>query len=255
MSRAPRPHRRRLARWLPRRLRRTAGLALLALTPGLGCGREFFRQWADQDVTEAVFEKSRDPRWQLKTFSIDPPAMSRYADPYDIDRPAAPPDDYATEALSPYPQKPHIRLLTPVEGTGYLEMLAAGPRYDAPPSIEEQLEAGAVPPVPTPAAGVVPPGAVPGAGVPPTSPAPGPFAPGSVPTSTEPGNSGTEPGELTPNSNIPALPSPVPGTPPSVPNRSPQTQTQKRDPGVLTAAYQAPATPATPPGARPTSPG
>ena len=64
-----------------------------------GCGREFFREWANQDVSEAVFEKSRDPRWRLDLFSIEPPALSRYADPYDPDRPPAPPDDYATEAL------------------------------------------------------------------------------------------------------------------------------------------------------------
>ncbi len=70
-----------------RRLK-VAGLALLTLSSGGGCGREFFRQWADQDVTEAVFEKSRDPRWTLPIFTVEPPAMARFAEPFDPDRPA-----------------------------------------------------------------------------------------------------------------------------------------------------------------------
>ena len=47
------------------------GLALAALALGLetGCTREFFREWANQDVTEAIFEKSRDPRFRLDIFS------------------------------------------------------------------------------------------------------------------------------------------------------------------------------------------
>src|SRR5262245_43160935 len=111
-----------------------AGLALtLALVPNFGCGREFFRQWADQDVSEAVFEKSRDPHFRLDGFSIEPPALSRFADPYDIDRPPAPPDDHTVEALSPTPQWPHHKLLTPNEGTGYLDMLDRGPRYEFKP--------------------------------------------------------------------------------------------------------------------------
>ena len=52
-----------------------------------GCGREFYREWANQDVTEAVFEKSRDPRYRLDLFSVEPPALARFADPYDRDRP------------------------------------------------------------------------------------------------------------------------------------------------------------------------
>jgi hypothetical protein len=88
-----------------------------------GCTREFFREWANQDVSEAVFEKTRDPRWRMDVFSVEPPALSRFADPYDQDVPPAPPDDPAAEALSPVPQWPDNRLIVPVEGTGYLDLL------------------------------------------------------------------------------------------------------------------------------------
>lgn len=111
--------------------------AVLGTQPG--CTREFFRDWANQDVTEAIFEKSRDPRWRLDTFSVEPPALSRYADPYDQDFPPAPPDDPAAEALSPMPQWPDNRLIVPAEGTGYIEMLE---RWDE----ERRAQASLVPP-------------------------------------------------------------------------------------------------------------
>ena len=97
------------------RISRGLVLPLLALSSQLGCTREFYRNWANQDVSEAVFEKSRDPRWRLDTFSIEPPAMSRFADPYDQDFPPAPPDDPTSEALSPVPQWPDHRLIVPAE--------------------------------------------------------------------------------------------------------------------------------------------
>ena len=54
------------------------GAILTALALGLqsGCTREFYREWANQDVSEAVFEKSRDPRWRMDIFSVEPPALS-----------------------------------------------------------------------------------------------------------------------------------------------------------------------------------
>src|SRR5262249_35186070 len=105
----------------PRRLRLPAHLAVvLALGAQCGCTREFFREWANQDATEAIFEKSRDPRWRIDMFSIEPPALARYTDYSNPDNPPAPPDDYATEAMSPVPQWPDNRLLSPMEGTGYL---------------------------------------------------------------------------------------------------------------------------------------
>ncbi|MGA7495115.1 MAG: hypothetical protein WBX00_00135, partial [Isosphaeraceae bacterium] len=108
---------------LNRRLRRGALLTLLAVGSQSGCTREFYRDWANQDASEAVFEKSRDPRWRLDAFSIEPPAMSRFADPYDPEFPPAPPDDPTSEALSPVPQWPDHRLIVPVEGTGYIDMM------------------------------------------------------------------------------------------------------------------------------------
>ena len=97
-------------------------VALCSVAPA-GCTREFFREWANQDASEAVFEKSRDPRWRIDMFSIEQPGMSRFADPYDQDVPPAPPDDPAAEALSPVPQWPDNRLMIPVEGTGYQDLL------------------------------------------------------------------------------------------------------------------------------------
>src|SRR5271157_6053982 len=108
---------------LNRRLRRGALLTLLAVGSQSGCTREFYRDWANQDASEAVFEKSRDPRWRLDAFSIEPPAMSRFADPYDPEFPPAPPDDPTSEALSPVPQWPDHRLIVPAEGAGYIDMM------------------------------------------------------------------------------------------------------------------------------------
>ena len=113
-----------------RQLGSGAILTMLALGAQSGCTREFYREWANQDVSEAVFEKSRDPRWRIDVFSVEPPALSRYADPYDQEVPPAPPDDAASEALSPVPQWPDNRLLVPPEGTGYLDLLEYWRRDD-----------------------------------------------------------------------------------------------------------------------------
>jgi hypothetical protein len=116
-SRNPRP------RTTARQLGFGAILAAVAVGTQSGCTREFYREWANQDVSEAVFEKTRDPRWRMDVFSVEPPALSRFADPYDQEVPPAPPDDPAAEALSPVPQWPDNRLLVPPEGTGYLDLL------------------------------------------------------------------------------------------------------------------------------------
>jgi Outer membrane efflux protein len=164
----------------PRRFGIAPALMALLLGTQPGCTREFFREWANQDVSEAVFEKSRDPRWRLDTFSVEPPAMSRFADPYDQDFPPAPPDDLASEALSPVPQSPDNRLIMPTEGTGYIEMLE---RW--------KDERDSLPPDPKrgngrrPAAGA---NGAEDAGPPPVVPnpphSPSPFVPGAAPTSS-----------------------------------------------------------------------
>lgn len=128
-------------------------LAALALVSQAGCGREFFREWANQDVSEAIFEKSRDPRWRIEQFTVEPPALARFANPYDPDRPPAPPDDRATEALSPVPQWPDNRLLVPAEGTGYLDMLEAWqrqrpPKTKKPAANDARARRPAAPPTP-----------------------------------------------------------------------------------------------------------
>ena len=160
-----------------RRPRRIATFALLALGAQAGCGREFYREWANQDVSEAVFEKSRDPRYRLDQFSIDPPALARFADPYDPDRPPAPPDDFAAQSLSPVPQWPDHRLIMPVEGTGYLKLLDDGPRYEP---LKPKPPAPKPPLGPTPARTPAPITSPPPAGL------PSPFAPGPDPATTPP---------------------------------------------------------------------
>jgi hypothetical protein len=246
----------RRSRGRARRLRFTR-LALVASILFSGCGREFFREWADQDVTEAIFEKSRDPRWRLPLFTIDPPAMSRFADYSDTDRPPAPPDDPAAEALSPVPQKPHYRMMVPMEGTGYLDMLETGPRYEPlPQDLQQQRRdpGTAVPtmrdiaPVPVGPAPFTP---APEGTTPPTTPPPpepGDLPPADPSLPSLPQNLGTDSGEMTPNTTVPAAPPADPpadrSDPPAIP---PQANSQKRDPNVLVAAFQAPETlPATP---------
>ena len=178
-----------------RRNHRALAFTLLALGSQMGCGREFYREWANQDVSEAVFEKTRDPRWRLDQFSIDPPALARFANPYDPDRPPAPPDDYPAQALSPVPQWPDHRLIMPVESAGYLKLLDDGPRYESPtamaptakPNIKQILNPGAATPRP-PANGVSP--FVPGGGMtlPGLTPVPGVTPLGTTPT-TDPATS------------------------------------------------------------------
>ena len=169
-----------------RRSRRALALALLALGSQAGCGREFYREWANQDVSEAVFEKSRDPRWRLDQFSVEPPAGSRFADPYDQDRPPAPPDDFPTQALSPVPQWPDHRLEVPVEGTGYLKLLDEGPRYTSPPKV--------LPPNPDQNKRIVIPGSV---GTPPAAGA-SPFTPGTSGPAPDPIPNGNSAPGVTP---------------------------------------------------------
>lgn len=237
-------------RKVTRRRSRIARLGLGVALGLTGCGREFYRNWSDQDVTEAVFEKSRDPRWVLPIFTIEPPSMSRFADPYDPDRPPAPPDDPAAEALSPVPQWPHHRLLIPTEGTGYLKMLEQW-RTDFPTAAKPDTAAApSEPPRPL----NLPPSSGRSPFQPPADVSPGPgVAPPSSPSTGIPGASG---GDSTPKPDS-ALRVPTP-TAPNSPNSVPPPLTQppqartgtkpRQDPGVLLATYQDPATPPAQPG-------
>jgi hypothetical protein len=167
-------------------------LAVAATQPG--CGREFYREWANQDVSEVVFEKTRDPRFRIDMFSIDPPWMSRYADPYDPDRPPAPPDDFATQAMGPIPQNPTNRLYVPVEGTGYLTMLERFQAENEATSPRDTVEIPTAPPT-SPA--------------PPAPPTPSPFTPPARDGAAPPG--GTQP--IAPGlRDAPPVPRPNSGT-------------------------------------------
>ncbi|WP_148592789.1 TolC family protein [Aquisphaera giovannonii] len=197
----------------------------------MGCTREFYREWANQDVSEAVFEKSRDPRWRLDVFSVEPPAMSRFASPYDPEFPPAPPDDPATAALSPVPQWPDNRVLVPVEGTGYLELLerwrtereSNDPNFSLPPG-PRPADAAVGFPTPNVRGTVQPPSAAspfaPGTGNP-DNPAPGTSGPGPDPAAggATPGRGGSLPGP-DPSSIEPAPPGGATpgGTPPGGPS-------------------------------------
>jgi hypothetical protein len=225
-----------------RRPRPIVAIALLALGSQAGCGREFYREWANQDVTEAVYEKSRDPRYRLEVFSIEPPALARFAEPYDRDRPPAPPDDFAAQSLSPQPQWPDHRLLMPVEGTGYLKLLDEGPRYESPvikkPAPVETKPKIALPPEPP-----IGPGPF---GTPPANPNPATTPPGSAPSASR-SNSGTNAAGTSPTSVV-ARPSPAPASsatrPASVPSPVPSTaQTSRKDPDVKRTAQQVPVGP------------
>ncbi len=208
------------------------GIALLLLGMESGCGREFYREWANQDVTEAIYEKSRDPRYRIDEFSIDPPSMARFADPYDPDRPPAPPDDFAAQSLSPVPQNPDHRMIMPVEGTGYLKLLDEGPKYTPTPRVQPVVE-------PARPAPIVPP---------PPEINTGPFAPAITPsTGAMPGpgasrtNSGTGRPGMSPTSVVAQAsttttrPSTTAGTPPKAPSSI------GKDDGVRRTTMQEPA--------------
>ncbi|MDX2038934.1 MAG: TolC family protein [Isosphaeraceae bacterium] len=187
-----------------------------------GCGREFFREWANQDVSEAVFEKTRDPRWRLDLFSHTPPAMSRFADPYDPDNPPAPPDDFAAAALSPVPQNPNNRLIVPVEGTGYLTMLEQWLRER--PEDDKDTVGGPVPAESMPA-GMGRPEVDPGSTTsppPPAGDAPSPFVPAP----------GALPGDIPPPPPIPGGAAPRANSGPAARSMTPNTRAGVRPTGT-----------------------
>src|SRR5262249_34450469 len=113
------------------RVRRRARQALclaLALGQGVGicgCTRKFFRQRADREVTQVLAEKDKFPSWKIEQFHVYPDTRARFADPTNPDRPPMPPDDPPARDLSPHPQNPGQAGIGLVDGTGYIELMAA----------------------------------------------------------------------------------------------------------------------------------
>ena len=103
---------------------RLAVYALVSLVVGAGCTRKFFREMADKDVAGVITQKNVFPDWAVKNWHVYPDPRSRFADPFNPDRPPYPPDDYAARLLSPNPQHPTKRTGTGrFDGEGYLTLL------------------------------------------------------------------------------------------------------------------------------------
>lgn len=99
-------------------------LILLGLIPSQGaCSRRFYRERADRDVEQILAEKDQYPEWSLGEHSVYPDPRSRFADDTNPDRPPMPPDDPASEELSPNPQRPGKAGVALIEGNGYRKLL------------------------------------------------------------------------------------------------------------------------------------
>lgn len=110
----------------PSRLPRLALLALIGLAIGsAGCGRSFFRQRADREVSEVLQEKDRFADWKIEHFHVYPDPRARFAQEANADYPTMPADDPAAKLSGPNPQRPKKGPAAPVESTGYLELLRA----------------------------------------------------------------------------------------------------------------------------------
>src|SRR5262249_54862343 len=142
---------------------RRFGLKLLALVTAMsamtGCTRHFFREASDRDVEHLLAEKNKFGPWQIKNWQVPPDARARFADPTTPARPPMPPDDPAARALSPNPQRPRRAGVALIEGTGYLDLLAA---WDAMNRAEDKIEKLPAPdPVPKPGEPAKPKGVAP----------------------------------------------------------------------------------------------
>jgi hypothetical protein len=99
-------------------------LLLGSETLGLsGCTRHFFRNRADKEALEVIAEKDQYEQSSVENFYVYPHEKARFADGSNPDRPPMPPDDPATQSLSPCPQKPGKAGTALIEGTGYLDLL------------------------------------------------------------------------------------------------------------------------------------
>ena len=71
-------------------------IVTVVLVAQAGCSRERYFRQADQEARCLVIEKSNDPRWDLRDFTIEMDRRSRYYDPCNPVRPPMPPDDPAS---------------------------------------------------------------------------------------------------------------------------------------------------------------
>jgi hypothetical protein len=124
----------------------------VGMTVASGCTRRFFRNRADEEVAEVLADKDRYPEWRIEQMHVYPDTRARFADDSDPDHPLMPPDDPASWALSPHPQKPGKRGTKQVEGTGYLDLMTVWDRENraeragkspSPAGGAEEAEAGA----------------------------------------------------------------------------------------------------------------
>lgn len=103
---------------------RLSVLALVAVAAA-GCSRQKYRERADKDVEALISQKNVFPQWEVKNWHVYPDQRARFADPFKPDAPPFPVDDYATQLVSPNPQKPGKGGVGRYEGDGYLHQIAA----------------------------------------------------------------------------------------------------------------------------------
>ena len=102
------------------------GIGLAILMPG--CSRRFFRNRADNEVHQILATKDKYANWKLEQFHLLPDPRARFATAGNQDRPAMPPDDPASMAMAPNPQKPGKYGIGHMEGSGYIDLLS---QYDS----------------------------------------------------------------------------------------------------------------------------
>src|SRR6516162_8547885 len=126
-GRTKKPHVRRTLRKLLSAWRPALNLALAAglLGEASGCSRRFYRKQADKEVEQVLAQKDKYPAWKIENWWVYPHPLARFADNTKPDRPPMPPDDPAAYDLSPNPQKPGHAGVARVEGSGYLDLIAA----------------------------------------------------------------------------------------------------------------------------------
>jgi outer membrane protein TolC len=104
--------------WLP------VLIGFISLAIDSGCTRNFYRKQVDEQVSDVLAAKDREPAWAIEQYHVYPDPRARFADSTSPDHPPMPPDDAASHDLSPNPQKPGKAGVTRVEGEGYLKLMA-----------------------------------------------------------------------------------------------------------------------------------